>query len=111
MTASPDTDTPQQPQFASFSAFYPHYLAQHGNRTSRRLHVVGTLLALLIGALAVLRGRPQWLPFALLAGYGPAWVGHLLFERNNPATWRHPLYSLRGDFTMLFEILTGRLRW
>ena len=65
----------------------------------------------MIGALALLRGRPQLLPCALLAGYLPAWVGHFFFEHNAPATFRHPLYSLRGDFTMLFAILTGRLRW
>jgi hypothetical protein len=110
MTASPNTSRPH-PQFASFAEFYPHYLAQHSNATSRRLHVGGTLLALVIGALALLRGRLDWVPLALLAGYLPAWVGHFFFEHNAPATFRHPLYSLRGDFTMLFDILTGRVRW
>jgi hypothetical protein len=110
MTASPRTSRPQR-DFASFREFYPYYLAQHSHPTSRRLHVGGTLLALVLGALALLRGRPAWVPFALLAGYLPAWVGHFFFERNLPATFRHPLYSLRGDFRMLFETLTGRLRW
>jgi hypothetical protein len=104
MTASPRTSRPQR-DFASFREFYPYYLAQHRNPTSRRLHVGGTLLAL------ALHGRPAWVPLALLAGYLPAWVGHFFFERNLPATFRHPLYSLRGDFTMLFETLAGRLRW
>jgi hypothetical protein len=97
MTALPRTSRPQR-DFASFREVYPYYLAQHRNPTSRRLHVGGTLLALVSGALALLRGRP-------------AWVGHFFFERNLPATFRHPLYSLRGDFTMLFETLAGRLRW
>jgi hypothetical protein len=110
MTASPSTSRPH-PQFASFREFYPHYLALHGNPVSRRLHVSGTLVALVIGALALLRGRPQLLPLALAAGYLPAWAGHFFFEHNVPATFRHPLYSLRGDFTMLFETVTGRLRW
>jgi hypothetical protein len=110
MTASPSTSSPQR-DFASFREFYPYYLARHSNRTSRRLHVGGTLLALLLGVLALLRGRPAWVPIALLAGYLPAWVGHFFFERNLPASFRHPLYSLRGDFTMLFETLTGRMRW
>lgn len=110
MTASPSTSRPQ-PQFASFREFYPHYLALHSNATSRRLHVGGTLLALVIGALALLRGRADWVLIGLAAGYLPAWVGHFFFEHNSPATFRHPLYSLRGDFSMLFETLTGRMRW
>lgn len=110
MTASPSTSRPH-PQFANFREFYPHYLAQHCNPVSRRLHVGGTLFALVIGALALLRGRPQLVPLALAAGYLPAWVGHFFFEHNVPATFRHPLYSLRGDFTMLFETVTGRMRW
>ena len=55
--------------------------------------------------------RPALVPLALAAGYLPAWVGHLFFEHNVPATLRHPLYSLRGDFTMLFATLCGRMRW
>jgi hypothetical protein len=101
----------QTSRFASFREFYPYYLQQHANRTSRRLHVVGTLLALLVAALAIAGGRWLWLLAAPLAGYLPAWLGHALFERNKPATFRHPLYSLRGDFLLLAEVLTGRRRW
>lgn len=110
MTASPSTTRPR-PQFANFREFYPYYLAQHSHPTSRRLHVGGTLVALCVGALALLRGRPGLVPLALAAGYLPAWVGHLFFEHNAPATLRHPLYSLRGDFTMLLATLSGRMRW
>jgi hypothetical protein len=99
------------PRFASFGEFYPYYLAQHAHRTSRRLHIMGTLAALAAVALAVASGRWLWLLAAPLAGYGPAWVGHFFFEGNLPATLHHPLYSLRGDFTLLSEVLTGRRRW
>jgi hypothetical protein len=101
----------QPSQFASFREFYPYYLQQHTNRTSRRLHVAGTLLAIAAAAAAAATGRWAWLPAAPLAGYLPAWIGHILFERNSPATFRHPLYSLRGDFTMLLEVLSGRRAW
>lgn len=110
MTASPSSTTPR-PRFTSFSEFYPFYLAQHAHPTSRRLHVAGTLLASVIGALAWLRGTPALLPWALAAGYLPAWAGHFIFEHNAPATFRHPLYSLCGDLRMLGETLTGRRRW
>ena len=56
-------------------------------------------------------GGRNCVPLALAAGYLPAWVGHFFFEHNAPATFRHPLYSLRGDFTMLFATLSGRMRW
>jgi hypothetical protein len=101
----------ERPRFASFREFYPYYLQQHTDRISRRLHVAGTLLALLVAALAVGSRRWAWLCAAPLAGYLPAWLGHWLFERNAPATFRHPLYSLRGDFTLLIEVLSGRRPW
>ena len=99
------------PHYASFREFYPFYLDAHGNRTSRRLHVCGTLLALALAAAALLSGRLALLCAVPVAGYAFAWVGHYFFEKNTPATFTHPLYSLRGDLTMLYEVLTGRLRW
>ena len=110
MTASAAPTGPP-PSFASFREFYPYYLGEHGNRTSRRLHVSGTPLALAIAAGAVVTSRWAWLLAVPLAGYLPAWVGHFFFEGNSPATFRYPLYSLRGDFSMLAEVLTGRMRW
>ena len=108
VTAKP---TGRGPRFASFREFYPYYLGEHRNRTSRRLHVIGTLLALAIAAGALLASRWVWLLAVPLAGYLPAWVGHFFFEGNSPATFRHPLYSLRGDFSLLAEVITGRMRW
>lgn len=97
--------------FASFDEFYPFYLREHSNRVSRRLHVIGTSLGLLLLVAAIVTRRGSLLLAALVAGYGLAWIGHFAFEKNRPATFRHPLYSLRGDFTMLRDVLTGRLPW
>ncbi|TLY58384.1 MAG: DUF962 domain-containing protein [Gammaproteobacteria bacterium] len=99
------------PTFASFREFYPYYLGQHSHPISRRLHVCGTLLALAVALAALVTGRWAWLLGAPLAGYLPAWVGHYFFERNVPATFSHPLYSLRGDLSLLVEVLTGRMPW
>jgi hypothetical protein len=109
MTASATPSRP--PSFANFREFYPYYLGQHANRISRRLHVSGTLLALLLAGGALVSGRWLLLLAVPLAGYLPAWVGHFFFEGNSPATFSYPLYSLRGDFAMLADVLTGRLRW
>jgi hypothetical protein len=98
-------------RYASFREFYPFYLGEHTNRTSRRLHVSGTLLALALAVTALLTGRLALLWAVPVAGYAFAWVGHYFFENNRPATFTHPLYSLCGDFTMLYEVLTGRRHW
>jgi len=96
-------------RFSSFSEFYPFYLGEHANRTSRRLHFIGSCGVLVLAALAILRGQPAWLLGALLCGYGFAWVGHFFFEKNRPATFRHPFYSFAGDWVMFRDILVGRI--
>ena len=99
------------PSFASFREFYPYYLGQHTHPVSRRLHVSGTLIALALAGSALVTGHWAWLLAVPLAGYLPAWAGHYFFEHNAPATFSYPLYSLRGDLSMLTEVLTGRMPW
>ena len=96
-------------QFDNFNDFYAYYLTQHRNRTSRRLHVIGTgcVIALLLGALLTL--NPWLLLLAPLVGYGFAWTGHFAFEKNKPATFGHPVWSLRSDFVMFGQVVSGRL--
>ncbi|GAB2585246.1 DUF962 domain-containing protein [Dyella jejuensis] len=96
--------------FTSFRDFYPYYLDEHRDRRCRRLHFVGSSLVVLIVVLALLMGRPGLLWLAPVAGYGFAWVGHFVFEKNRPATFRHPLYSLMGDWVMYGDILRGKIR-
>jgi hypothetical protein len=97
--------------FRNFEEFYPFYLGEHADRTSRRLHVIGTSAAVLQMLAAVLTREPLLLLSALVTGYGFAWVGHYMFEKNRPATFKHPLYSLRGDFRMAREVFSGRIPW
>lgn len=98
--------------FNSFAEFYPHYLSEHKNRTSRRLHFFGTLGVLSIAVCALLGVINAWWLLALpVCGYGFAWLGHFAFEKNRPATFQHPFYSLAGDFVMFKDILIGRIAW
>ena len=96
-------------KYASFSEFYPYYLSEHSRSGTRRLHFAGTLLVLLTlgGVAATQRWVFLWL--LPLFGYGLAWLGHFAVERNRPATFRHPLYSLIGDFRMFADMLRGRV--
>jgi hypothetical protein len=95
--------------YPSFATFYAFYLTEHRNPTCRRLHFAGTFLVIL--SLLALFGTRSWSLLWVLPviGYGFAWAGHFFFEKNRPATFQHPLYSLMGDFRMFYEILTGRL--
>jgi len=95
-------------EFASFAEFYPVYLSEHANRTCRELHFAGSTLALLFLAALLLTGNLWWLLGALASGYGFAWIGHFAFEKNQPTTFRHPLYSFMGDWVMYWQMLTGQ---
>jgi hypothetical protein len=97
-------------RFASFRAFYPFYLSEHANRSSRRLHFIGSCGVLVLLGLALWRGHWGFALAALVCGYGFAWVGHFFFEKNRPATFRYPLYSLMGDWVMFMDVLRGRIR-
>jgi len=95
--------------FRSFRDFYPFYLGEHSNRTCRRLHFIGSCVVLVVLATAAITRNGWLLLTAPAAGYGFAWVGHFAYEKNRPATFRHPLYSLMGDCVMFKEMLTGRI--
>jgi hypothetical protein len=93
----------------TFAEFWPFYVREHSRPLTRVLHAAGTLgsTALLLGLL--LTGRWRWLPLALCVGYGVAWVGHFFVEHNRPATFKHPLWSLMGDYKMVALMLAGRM--
>lgn len=95
--------------FTRFSDFYPYYLQEHRDSTCRRLHFIGTSLVVLILAFAVLSANWLLLWALPLAGYTFAWIGHFFFEKNRPATFKHPFYSLLGDFVMYKDMLSGRV--
>lgn len=95
--------------FDTYEQFWPFYLGEHRRRATRTLHFAGTGLGLALCAAAVVSGDWRLLLGGLVAGYGLAWLGHFLVERNRPATFRYPLWSLYSDFRMLALALTGRL--
>lgn len=96
-------------KYTSLKEFYPFYLTEHADPTSRALHFIGTSGVFILPVIAIV--TQTWWLFALIpvAGYGFAWAGHAFFERNKPATFQYPGYSLASDFIMYFDILTGRI--
>ncbi|KAJ3067170.1 hypothetical protein HDU79_002669 [Rhizoclosmatium sp. JEL0117] len=97
---------PQGRRFQSFSEFYPFYIGEHRNAINRRLHFIGTTTFLGICATAAVTGKLELLLAAPVAAYSFAWAGHFFVEKNRPATFKYPVYSLMGDFKMYYEILT-----
>ena len=95
--------------YTTFEDFYPFYLREHSNPTCRRLHVIGTSLGALALIIILLTGHYRFLFVPLLIGYGFAWVGHFFFQKNKPATFKYPLFSLRGDFEMLKDVVIGKI--
>lgn len=96
-------------EFSSFREFYPFYLGEHQDPVCRRLHFVGTALVIATATYALVSASWAALLLVPVFGYAFAWVGHFFFEHNRPATFKHPFYSLAGDFVMFKDILLRRI--
>lgn len=92
-----------------FADFYRCYLSEHAHPANRRMHFIGSSGALVALIAALVLMNPWLIPAALAFGYGCAWFGHFRFEKNRPATFKHPVYSFLGDWVMFKDILLGRL--
>jgi hypothetical protein len=95
-------------KYQSLKEFYPYYLSEHQHPTSRILQFVGTGLVLVVLGLAIALENYSWLAGIPVLGYGFAWVGHFFFEKNRPATFTYPFYSLASDFLLFFDLLRGK---
>jgi hypothetical protein len=98
-------------EYPTFQDFYPYYLAEHRHPVCRRLHFIGSLLVLITALYIVLTGAWNLIWSLPFLGYGFAWLGHFFFEKNKPATFTYPLYSLIGDWAMFKDILTGKIKF
>jgi hypothetical protein len=98
-------------QYTDFKSLYPFYLSQHQNIICRRLHFIGSSLIILMLSYILLSSAWVLLWTLPLLGYGFAWLGHFFFEKNRPATFTYPIYSLLGDWVMYKDMLLGKLKF
>ena len=99
----------RDPAIRTFEDFWPFYVSQHRRHGTRVLHFIGTTLGLLLLARGVSLGNPAFVLWALVAGYGFAWVGHFFIEKNRPATFAYPLWSFLGDVRMYGLMWRGKM--
>ena len=96
-------------RIASYTDFWPFYLREHSRLATRNIHFVGTAVALLSACAGLVTGQGVFLPITLAAGDGPAWFAHFFVEKNRPATFTYPLWSLISDFRIAWCWLSGSL--
>lgn len=99
----------QMTKITSYADFWPYYLSEHARPQTRMLHYLGTAMTFGFAGVATVAGGWWWL-LVPLAGYGMAWPAHFLVERNRPATFTYPLWSLVSDYRMFFLAISGRLQ-
>ena len=109
----PEFEPTPEPKFElpiqDYSTFYRFYLTEHRNIMSRRLHVVGSSIGLYFFSKALRQRKAKYLAYGLLSGYACAWIGHFIFEKNKPASFKQPLYSFISDWCMFADVLRGNL--
>ena len=97
-------------RYTNYKDFFPFYLREHSKKSTRMLHYFGSIGYQVLFWSLLLTQNYLFLPLILLAGYGPAWIGHFFIEKNKPATFKYPLWSLIGDHHMAYLMLTGKLK-
>ncbi len=97
-------------KFTSFKKFYPYYLSEHKLRINKILHIIGSLTSITFIIIIIYIEKYKYIPLSIFFGYGCAWIGHFIFEKNRPATFKYPIYSFLGDWMMLKDVLTGKIK-
>lgn len=90
----------------TFEEFWDYYVGEHAAKSTRVLHFIGTTAAMSLLAGGLLTRRRWMLLLAPIAGYGPAWISHFFIEKNRPATFKYPVWSLQADLVMWWKMVT-----
>ena len=94
----------------TFEQFWDFYVGEHREKATRVLHFIGTTAAMGCVAGGLLTKRRWLLLLAPVCGYGPAWFSHFVIEKNRPASFKYPLWSLQADFVMWWKTIRGEMQ-
>lgn len=103
------SDLQENQSYKSFRDFWPFYLGEHSMPQCRTQHFLGSSIAAAFFFVAMVTGHLTWIFLSLIVGYGCAWWGHFVFEKNTPATFKYPIYSFMGDWKMFWMMMVGTL--
>ena len=92
----------------TYREFWPFYLSEHSLRATKLWHLTGTSLGLLLSIYLMVRGKWLWLPITALPGYAFAWTSHFFVQKNRPATFTYPLWSLISDYRLAYRVICGK---
>ncbi|SHJ88195.1 DUF962 domain-containing protein [Epilithonimonas mollis] len=95
----------------TYKEFYQFYLTEHQKPLTRVFHFIGILLVFAVIIYVIESGKERFLWYCPIFGYGFAWFSHAVFEKNKPATFRYPFWSLISDFRLFFELLIGKQKF
>lgn len=95
----------------TFKEFYRFYLTEHSKAGTRVFHFIGILMVFFVIGYVISSGKERFLWYVPIFGYGFAWLSHAVVEKNKPATFKYPVWSLMSDFKLFFELLTGRQKF
>lgn len=102
--------TNKESEYKILKEFWPYYLSEHKNSLNKILHFVGTACSLYWIIMSIVKKKPSNILLALFNGYGFAWIGHFLVEKNRPATFKYPIKSFVSDFLMFGAIIIGKVK-
>lgn len=98
-------------RISNFNDFYQFYLTEHSKLMTRIFHFVGTALLFVVIGYVIYSGKERFLWYLPIFGWGVSALSHYVFEKNKPATFKYPLWSLLSDFKLFFELLTGKQKF
>lgn len=97
-------------EIKEYQDFWYFYLQEHSHPGNRLMHYIGTTGVILLFIYSLYTRNLWFLLLLPVCGYGFAWFGHFFIEKNKPATFTYPFWSLISDFRMYFCFLTGTLK-
>ena len=97
------------PAITNYKEFWDFYVQEHSKPLTRALHLIGTSLGFALLVYFIATGRWYFFPVFFVVGYAFAWFAHFVIEKNRPATFQYPFWSLISDFIMIGYMLTGRM--